>query len=124
MPSVGYLGLLIIAAAVGTVVLVASLFATNPLTIGPVGVTVWFLVLLATIISVVTLGLYFLKLFLHIHSTSKARLRYSWRQGLLIGGGLVALAALSSLQQLGLRDAILLGLLLIIVELYVRFRWP
>jgi hypothetical protein len=43
---------------------------------------------------------------------------------LLLGGWLVGMASLSSLRQLGPLDAILLGILLVIVEVYVRFRWP
>lgn len=125
MTSLGYLSLLIIWSLVSSVVVVLSLLLTNPLTIGPIGVTGWFVVLLSDFISLATLGLYAAKSYLHLHEGSKtSRLRYSARQGLLLGGWLAALLALSSLNQLGLRDAILLGLLLVIVELYVRFRWP
>ena len=74
--------------------------------------------------SLFTIGLYALKSYLRLHSTNVGRLRYSWRQGLLIGAWVVGLLALSSLRQLGVLDAILLGILLIIVEVYVRFRWP
>jgi hypothetical protein len=92
--------------------------------LGPVGVTVWFLWLYAGLAAMSTLALYGLKSYLRLHSTNVGRLRYSWRQGLLIGAWIVGLLALSSLRQLGLLDAILLGILLIIVEVYMRFRWP
>lgn len=121
---VGYLCLLVIWSVVATMGLVASLVATNPLAIGPVGVTVWFVVLFWDLVSLMALALYLAKSFLHVHSTRVQRLRYSWRQGLLLGGWTAGLLALSSLNQLGLRDAILLALLLVIVEVYVRFRWP
>jgi len=78
----------------------------------------------APLASLVTLGLYAAKTYLRLHSTGAARLRYSWRQGLLVAGWLAGLLALSSLNQLGLLDAILLGILLVIIEVYVRFRWP
>lgn len=104
--------------------LVASLIVTNPLRLGPLGVTLWFVVLYLALSALVTLGLYAVKAFLHLHATDAGRLRYSRRQGLLIAGWLTGMLALSSLHQLGLLDAILLALLLVIVEVYVRFRWP
>jgi hypothetical protein len=104
--------------------LVASLMVTNPLALGPLGVTLWFIVVYLALSALVVLALYAVKGFLHIHSTGAARLRYSQRQGLLIGGWGTGLLALSSLQQLGILDVILLAILLGIVEVYVRFRWP
>lgn len=111
--------------AAGTgVALIASLLITNPVAIGPVGVTLWFVVLLTEAAVAATLALYGIKTYLHLHATQANRLRYSWRQGWLIGGWAAGLLALNSLQQLGIKDAILLGLLLSIVEVYVRLRWP
>ncbi len=101
-----------------------SLILTNPQALGPVGVTLWFVVAYSGIASVFALTIYAAKSYLRLHSTGAGRLRYSWRQGLLIAGWLIGLLCLSSLHQLGLLDAILLGILLVIVEVYVRFRWP
>jgi hypothetical protein len=120
----GWLTVLIVWSLVSVSALVLSLMLTNPLMLGPVGVTLWFVVVFAALAALVTLGMYAAKSYLRLHSTGAARLRYSWRQGLLIGGWLTALLCLSSLNQLGPLDAILLGILLIIVEVYVRFRWP
>jgi hypothetical protein len=106
------------------VALVLSLVFTNPIAIGPLGVTLWFVVLFLTLASMITLALYTMKTFLHLHTSGAARLRYSWRQGLLVGGWAAGLLSLSSLHQLGVLDVILLALLLVIVEVYVRFRWP
>ncbi len=106
------------------VALIASLIFTTPVAIGPVGVTIWFVVLLTEAAAAATLALYGIKTYLHLHATEALRLRYSWRQGWLIGGWAAGLLALNSLQQLGIKDAILLGLLLSIVEVYVRLRWP
>ena len=110
--------------AVSAVALVISLMYTNPVAIGPIGVTVWFVVFFAAMAAWFSLAFYLAKSFMHVHATGVARLRYSWRQGLLLSGWGTGLLALSSLRQLGLLDAILLGLLLVIVEIYVRFRWP
>ena len=122
--ALGRLSLLLMWAVVGTTVLGLSMLLTSPLVIGPVGVTIWFVVFLLTLATDLALLLYVVKGFLHIHDSPVSRLRYSWRQGLLLSFGLTGLLALSSLQQFSIRDAILLGLLLLIAEIYVRFRWP
>lgn len=124
MLTLGYLGLLIVWSLLAGVVLVLSLLLTNPLTIGPVGVTVWFVVLLTGGAAAFSVLLYAIKSFLRIQLNNATRLRYSWRQGLLMSGWVTGVLALTSLHQFSLRDAILLGLLLGIVEVYVRFRWP
>lgn len=121
---VGRLSLLIIWSLLAMAGLILSLFLTNPLQLGPLGVTLWFVVLFWDLASIAALALYAAKAFLHVHAGGSSRLRYSWRQGLLVGGWVTGLLALSSLHQLGLLDAILLALLLGIVEVYVRFRWP
>jgi hypothetical protein len=120
----GWLILLIVWSSVSIVGLVLSLLTTNPLAIGPVGVTVWFVALYLSLAAILTLGLYTAKTFLHVHAAGVNRLRYSGRQGLLLASWVAGLLALSSLRQLGPLDAILLGILLVIVEVYVRFRWP
>jgi hypothetical protein len=108
----------------GGALLLLSLLMTNPLQLGPIGVTLWFVMLLSVLTALFTLSLFGIKTFLKVHDSGKARLRYSQRQGLLLAGYLTALLALASLQQFNVRDAILLGLLLVIIEVYVRFRWP
>jgi hypothetical protein len=123
MSSLGRMSLLVLGAAVSGVLLIVSLFVTNPLAIGPLGVTVWFVLLLLSLGSGLTLGLYGIKTFLRLHDNGGERLRHSTRQGFLLAGWVTGILALSSLHQFNLRDAILLGLLLGIVELYVRFRW-
>jgi hypothetical protein len=120
----GYLSILVVWSLISAVTIILSLIFTNPLEIGPSGVTVWFVILYSSFVTFISLGLYTAKTFLHLHATGAARLRYSWRQSLLIGGWLTGLLALSSLHQLGALDAILLALLLVIVEVYVRLRWP
>lgn len=121
---VGWLGILVVCGAIATALALLSLLATNPVTVGPAGVTTWFVVLFVALSCIATLALYFAKTFLRVHPTRANRLRYSWRQGLLVSGWATCLIALSSLRQLGVWDGILLGLLLLIVEGYVRLRWP
>jgi hypothetical protein len=121
---VGWLSVIVAWTVVSATLLILGVTVTNPATIGPVGVTIWFLVLLGCLASIACLVLYTAKTFLHIHAAAPNRLRYSWRQGLLLGGWVSGLLALSTLRQLGALDAILLALLLLIVEVYVRFRWP
>jgi hypothetical protein len=120
----GRLTTLIIWSVVSLAALALSVFVTNPLALGPLGVTLWFVVMFWSVAAVATLVLYFAKTFLHVHATGLMRLRYSWRQGLLIGGWVTGVLALSSLHQLGTLDGILLALLLGIIEVYVRLRWP
>jgi hypothetical protein len=120
----GYLTILIAWSLLSLAALVASFVFTNPLEIGPAGVTVWFVILFSCVASCLTLCLYTAKTFLHLHATGASRLRYSWRQSLLLAGWATGLLALSSLHQLSILDGILLALLLLIVETYVRLRWP
>lgn len=124
MTILGYLSLLIGWSLVSLVALFASLVLTNPLEVGPAGVTVWFVLLFSFLSTLIALALYSSKTFLHLHATGASRLRYSWRQSLLLSGWATGLLALSSLHQLGVLDGILLALLLLIVEVYVRLRWP
>ncbi len=124
MTVIGWLTVLVVWSLVSVTGLVLSLLLTNPFELGPLGVTVWFVVMFLALASIISLIMYGIKSYLRVHSTGAARLRYSWRQGLLVGGWLVGMLALSSLHQFGWLDAILLGILLVIVEVYVRFRWP
>ena len=124
MPAVGLLTILGLWSGLGLAVVLAVMLLTNPAAVGPSGVTVWFVVLLSVIATTATLVLFGIKSYFHVHATRAQRLRYAWRQGLLVAGWGTGLLALASLGQLGWRDVILLGLAVIIVELYVRFRWP
>jgi hypothetical protein len=124
VPAVGLLTLIGLGTGVGVVLLVLSMILTTPLGVGPVGVTIWFTLLFGVLSGSVALLMFAAKSYFRVHATHAQRLRYSLRQGVLISGWLTGLLALSSLGQLGWRDVILLGLAAIIVELYVRFRWP
>ena len=124
MPTVGYISLLVGWSLVSGLLVLAGLLLASPAVLGPFGVTAWFLLLLAFLTPALTLVLYVVKAFLQIHSSMRSRLRYSQRQGFLSAAWVVCALALSSLRQFGLKDGVLLALLLLIIEVYVRFRWP
>jgi hypothetical protein len=102
--------------------LLLSLFATSPGGLGPTGVTIWFIVLLLAFTGLLTVGLYAVKSYLKLHGTGDQRLRFSLRQGFLLGLWGTVMLALSSLRQWSLRDALLFALILIVVEIYIRLR--
>lgn len=96
-----------------------TLVSFSPSTIGPIGVTLWFLMLLAALSSLAALVSY---LVANTASKNQASNTTAWRRGFFIGGYLTILLALSSLQQLNFRDAILLALLLVLTEFYMVMR--
>ena len=124
MTVLGWLVVLILGSIAAVAGLILSVIYTNPVAVGPLGVTLWFVVLFLALAGISTLIIYAIKSYLHLHATSAARLRYSWRQGMLLATWGAGLLSLSSLRQLGVLDAILLGILLVILEVYVRLRWP
>ncbi|HUC87472.1 MAG TPA: hypothetical protein VMR75_04140 [Candidatus Saccharimonadales bacterium] len=116
---------------VGSAALVLALIVmrlTTPLTIGPLGVTAWFVLVLAGFSGVAAALFYMVAAVLSRSNsattplTSRRRITDSGRRGLLVGSYLAILLALSSLQQLNLRDAILLVLLFGLVEFYMVAR--
>lgn len=96
-------------------VLVISLFVTSPSQLGPFGITLWFLGLLIAMASGLTLGLY--KFGQH---RGQEALVDALRRSFLISVWAVALLALGSLRQLGIRDIILLTILGLLIDFYMR----
>jgi hypothetical protein len=107
---------------IASVVVVATLFITNPASIGPVGVTLWFLALLAALTGGLSLVLFWFKRLVRSHHTESRQLQVAARQATLIALGLVIFLALSSLRQLSLGDVVLVALLLGLSEFYLRAR--
>lgn len=105
---------------VAAVCVIAAVFLTNPTSFGPVGVTIWFIGVLVALQGGFTLGLYTLKS--RKDQPGTKALSASWRQGLLLALAITVFLALSSLQQLGLRDVILISAVLVLVEFYFRTR--
>jgi hypothetical protein len=117
-----YLSLILSATIFSTAVLGASIFLTNPESLGPVLITFWFILILIGLSGAATLALYYLKGRLKLHYIPAKQLQYSQRQGFLLGLGCTMFLALSSLKQLGWGDIGLISLLLALVEFYARAR--
>ncbi len=117
-----YLSLISMITVVSGVAVIVSVLASNPLRMGPIGVTLWFVALLGFLQGAFSLVLLRQKKRLFPALGEHKAATSSWRQGFLVGGAITMLVALSSLRQLGLRDIILLTGLLILVEFYYRAR--
>lgn len=116
------LSLVILVSATSLLVLFLALTSTSPASIGPIGVTVWFLLLLIASGSGLSLLLYLIKRQRPEQTTVSRRqqLASSIRQGSLLGGYITVILALSSLRQLDLRDAVLVAILALLMEFYFR----
>ncbi len=116
------LSLIVIETAVCGFIVFWALVGTNPGSLGPVGVTVWFLALWGMMAGVLGFLFYVAKSHVFNDTLPSERLAGSFRQGLLIAGAGSVLLALSSLRQLSLRDAILVLILTVLIEFYFRTR--
>lgn len=107
---------------VALVAVVAAVLLANPTSVGPLGVTFWFVGVLITLQGGFMLALYAAKIRKDQPMPQAKALSASWRQGLLIALGVTIFLALSSLRQLGLRDVILITAVLALTEFYFRTR--
>lgn len=101
---------------------VAAVAWTSPARLGAYGVTAWFIALMGALSGAISLALYFVKSRAGHFDSRRTQLVYAWRQGVLLGGGITVLLALSSLRQLDLRDVVLISILLALIEFYSRTR--
>lgn len=123
MSARGHLSLMLFFGSMAAAVALLAVMFTSPESIGPIGVTVWFLVLLVSLASLVAGGLLYLKKrSTRIQNTDEKLTENSWRQGWLIGGSLIAMLALSSLGQLSLRDVGIIAGLSVLLEVFLRTR--
>lgn len=106
-------------------VVLISMIITNPTQLGPTGVTLWFLgfwVVLAANIA----GFKYLLLMRFGSETTRLTSRKvgvtSLRHGILLGGAVTIWLALSSLQQLDIRDIGLVIALGLMIEVVARAR--
>ncbi len=99
-----------------------GLLVYNPASLGPGGVTFWFIGLFVVMQGAITLGLFRLKRRQGELMGQHKRLMSSWRQGALLAGIVTIMLGLSSLRQLGQRDVILLVVLGLLIEFYGRTR--
>lgn len=118
----GYIGVVSLAATAATAIVVMAILASTPVSIGPLGVTLWFLALGFGLSSWLALAFYLLGRKLQPAATEARQRAASSRRGILAGGYITVILALSSLQQLGPRDILILGLLVILVEFYLAAR--
>ena len=108
--------------AVTTTLLIVTLNYT-PKELGPAAITFWFLGVLVAITSLVSLLEFSWKLRKEEYRMEPRRaLQSSVRTGFLLGFTGAILLALSSLRSLSVRDVILFGLTVLLIELYFRTR--
>lgn len=100
--------------------LALSLVVTNPTKLGPLGVTFWFVLVLAALTATLATLLYYIKIRFRPDGVARRQLGTSVRQGFLVAFGAVAMLALRSLRQLSLRDIVLIVLIISLVEFYRR----
>lgn len=119
----GYVGLVGVSALAATAVALFAMAAFSPEALGPVGVTLWFLAVFVALSGWASLAAYRIERRLAPdYRSEKVLIWNSWRRGVMAGGFISILLALSSLQQLNARDAILLVLLILLVEFYTVAR--
>ena len=105
------------------VLLVLSLFTTNPTRLGPAGVTFWFINALVMVSALITIVSFKFKTRnLKNQDNQMALFKSSLRFGSLVGFSIVGLLALSSLRSLSWRDILLFILIVIVVEVFFRTR--
>lgn len=107
------------------VALLISMIVTSPASLGPTGVTVWFLGFWLVISSCIAFAKYELVMRFGKEITKlnhHKMVTTSMRHGALLGGLCTILLALSSLQQLDIRDVGLVLVFGVLVEFYVRTR--
>jgi type IV secretory pathway TrbD component len=119
-----WLRLLNVVSVGGSCVVLGVVLLWSPDALGPFGVTLWFVGLFLVVSTLLANTLFWFKTYLQISESRLTRLRSSARQGLLLSSLLVVCLALSSLGQLSWLDAALFGTVLLIIEVYVRYRWP
>ncbi len=110
----------IAAVALGLVAL--AIASTNPLALGPIGVTAWFALLGLGLISAFSLVAYLVGLKLQPKQSTRGATLAALRRGSFVGGYITVILAFSSLQQLNLRNSLLLLLLLVLTEFYLVAR--
>lgn len=122
MRSKGYVASLIIMGLIASILTIGAVVIASPESIGPAGVTLWFLVLMVALTSWISIMVYLLQNRLGLKTSQGGGHLDASRRGLMLAGFTVTLLALSSLKQLNLRDALLLVLLLVLVEFYTVAR--
>lgn len=100
---------------------ILSLFISSPRDIGPVGVTIWFLITFVFLGGIIGLSSYhYSKKKVDNKSGLGLVFKNSIRSGYVFAGLVVILLALQSLRMLSVGDTILFVLIALVMELYFR----
>ena len=109
--------------AITLALVIASFVLTNPTTLGPGGVTFWFIGFMFMSTALIALVIYQLQKKRPKYAENKTSCYFrSLRTGLILGVSLTVLLALSSLRSLSWRDFLLFAAAVIIVEVLLRTR--
>ncbi|PSO43455.1 hypothetical protein BRC19_00315 [Candidatus Saccharibacteria bacterium QS_5_54_17] len=95
--------------------LIASLLVTSPDQLGPFGITIWFALLLLVTAAALTWLIYRRR-----KEYNRAGFMHASRRGFLIALWAVSLLALNSLRQLAITDIILITVLVVVIDFYMR----
>ena len=95
--------------------LVSAMFLTNPGELGPYGITLWFVALLIFSVLLLTIVIY------RLSAGDEVRdLLVAARVGFLSSTWAVGMLALGSLRQLTVRDIILITILVVAVNFFIK----
>jgi hypothetical protein len=109
--------------AITLALIISSFVITNPTTLGPGGVTFWFIDFMFMSTALITFVIYQIQKSRPKYAENKTLCYFrSLRSGLILGVSLTVLLALSSLRSLSWRDFLLFAAAVIIVEVLLRTR--
>ncbi len=111
------LGLTTLATAVG---LLITTTLTTPDKLGPFGITLWFTGLLICLGGLLSLLIYRTGRLFSKKAVPSLQLTEAMRRGFLTATWLVALVALNSLRQLGVKDIVLITVLVLVINFYLK----
>ncbi|MDP4038933.1 MAG: hypothetical protein Q8P54_03180 [bacterium] len=114
------LSLVIFFGVISGTITIMSLIIFSPSTIGAIGVTLWFVNLMIFLTSLLGLTFYLSKNKATNNQMIIHNFNSSVRSGFLLSFAITFLLALKSLRSLTIKDVILLGLILLIIEMYFR----
>lgn len=103
----------------GLILLLATL-TTTPDQLGPFGITLWFILFLIMLGGLLTFIIYWFKRLGNNQQPPEAKFVTALRYGILSSTWITALVALNSLRQLGLKDIVLVSILVGLIEFYLR----
>lgn len=102
---------------------IGVMMATTPKRLGPSGVTFWFIDALLFVVGCLCIILIAIKIWLlHGRDNLNKTVNSSFRTAFLAGLGLMTILALRSLGTLSIKDIVLLALVLLLIEFYLRTR--